>query len=61
MLATMVGGRNTTAAHENSFIAAFCSMLISPSEASSRKVRLSDRKLACSLSEVTSVVRLETW
>ena len=36
-------------------------MLIRPSEASSRKVRLSDRKLACSLSEVTSVVRLVRW
>src|SRR5438045_319144 len=58
MPAIKVGGRNTSAAQENSFIAAFCSMLMRPNEASSRNWRLSDMKLACSPNEVASALML---
>ena len=41
--ASKVGGMSTTATQEKTFIAAFCSMLMRPSDASSRKVKLSPR------------------
>ncbi len=40
--AISVGGRNTTAAIEKILVISFCSMLIRPSAASSRKFRLPD-------------------
>ena len=55
MLAIKVGGRKTTAAIEKILMIVFCSMLIMPKVASRKKFTLEETKLACSVSEETSL------